>query len=172
MFEELDNLDPLTARAFSALHRTLSLHKRGMVKELSAVGAHPVEAFCLRLLLKEDGMSQRDLAERLHVSRPWMTRLLQSMERSGLVVRRDDEQDQRLTRVFLTHEGRERERGHRDVIAAYLAKTLGSLPDDDKMELERILDCLNTIMAAGTEESSDDAGGSRRRSADGGEPRQ
>ena len=50
--------------------------------------------------------------------------MLQSMEKAG-VVTGADEQDQRVTRVFLTQAGRLREAELRAVWAEYLKETLG-----------------------------------------------
>ena len=44
----------------------------------------------------------------LHLSRPSVTAMLQALEKSGAIERRSDERDQRLTRVYLTDEGRGR----------------------------------------------------------------
>jgi DNA-binding MarR family transcriptional regulator len=140
---DIENIEPLTARVFAALQRTIHLHKELIGRELAKQGSHPPEVFTLHLLTTQDGMTQRDLANRLHISRPWITRLLQVMERSELVVRRADEHDQRLTRVFLTESGRKRERELRDLWAAYLDQTIGMFSEPEKLELERLLGKLN-----------------------------
>jgi DNA-binding MarR family transcriptional regulator len=46
------------------------------------------------------------LAERLHVRPATITNALKRMERAGFVARRPDEQDQRVSRVYLTDAGR------------------------------------------------------------------
>ena len=88
-------------------------------------------------------MSQRDLADRLHLSRPWVTKMLQSLEKEGAVVRRADKQDQRVTSVYLTQAGREREEELRTVWSDYLNETVGSLSDEDKGQLLRLIDLLS-----------------------------
>lgn len=148
----LENMDEQTARVFAALHRTVRLHQQRMSREMAKKNATPPEAFCLSLVAREDGMSQRDLAARLHLSRPWITRLLQTLEKSGAVVRRVDEQDQRLTRVFITESGRERERELRGVMSVYMARTIETLSDDEKDQLSDLLDKMNAGI-------SDDLGG-------------
>ena len=67
---------------------------------------HPGQAFCLRLVVENDGMTQRDLAAGLHIAAPTISRMLQSMEKTGLVKRLQDVANQRLTRVFATSAGR------------------------------------------------------------------
>ena len=147
---EVENMDPLSARVFAALHRTIHLHQQLVVRELAKEGSNPGEVFCLRVLLKHDGITQRDLAEHLHVSRPWITRTLQGLEKAGAVARCDDEHDQRLTRVFITERGRERERELRETWGRYLNETIGTLTDEEKVELERLLDKLRDSLLGET----------------------
>jgi MarR family transcriptional regulator, organic hydroperoxide resistance regulator len=125
-----------------------------MQKRFSGPGAHHGEVISLRLLTESDGMSQRDLAETLHLSRPRITSILQELERSGAVTRRPDVADQRITRVFLTPEGRRRELENRAAFEEYLRQTMGALTEADKAELTRILDelsgCISKLLCAGS----------------------
>ena len=111
-----------------------------MQRRLSNPGAHHGELMSLRLLATSEGMSQKDLAETLHLSRPRVTRILQGLEKAGAVRREVDPDDQRVTRVFLTAEGRRQELGHRAAFEEYVNQTIGKLSDRDKLELTRLLD--------------------------------
>jgi len=133
-------VDPVTAGAFQALGRIFSLHRQAMQRLYANTETHHGEVLALRLLAHHDGMSQRDLAETLHLSRPRVTNILQGLEKAGAVRREDDPEDQRLTRVFLTEEGRRQEVGHRQAFEEFLDKTIGILSDQDKKDLARILD--------------------------------
>jgi DNA-binding MarR family transcriptional regulator len=119
-----------------------------MQRRLTTSGAHHGELISLRLLSQNDGMSQRDLAETLHLSRPRITSILQQLERSGAVTREPDADDQRMTRVFLTPEGRRRELENRAAFEEYVGQTLGALSDADKLELARLLDEVSGRIAA------------------------
>ena len=57
-------------------------------------------------LWNEEGLRQSQLAERSGIEVSTMTKTLQRLERYGLVERRQDTEDTRVTRVFLTEEGR------------------------------------------------------------------
>ena len=111
-----------------------------MRRHLSDPGAHHGELMSLRLLATSEGMSQKDLAETLHLSRPRVTRILQGLEKAGAVRREVDPDDQRITRVFLTAEGRRQELEHRAAFEEYINQTIGKLSDQDKLELTRLLD--------------------------------
>ena len=62
-----------------------------------------------RLLLqlaRADGPTQTELAERLEIEQPTLVRLLDGLEKIGLVCRRSVPGDRRARRVFLTEEAR------------------------------------------------------------------
>jgi DNA-binding MarR family transcriptional regulator len=57
-------------------------------------------------LWREDGITQSQLVERLMVEPPTVTKMLQRMEAEGLVERRADPDDARVSRVLLSERGR------------------------------------------------------------------
>ena len=59
-------------------------------------------------LAEADGMTAGGLAARLGVKAPTMTRTIGRMEAQGFLERRADEEDARLTKVYLTTSGRDR----------------------------------------------------------------
>ena len=140
---EFEGVDELTAQVFHAFRRAIQLQRQVVLRTLSQEGGHHGEAFCLRALADNDGISQRDLASMLHLSRPRVTKMLQALEASGVVERRSDERDRRLTRVFLTPEGRHRERELHARWADHINQTIGSLSEKDRRELGRLLDELS-----------------------------
>jgi DNA-binding MarR family transcriptional regulator len=137
---EFEGVDELTSQVFQAFRRAIQLQRQLVLKTLSQKGGHHGEAFCLRALSENDGVSQRDLATMLHLSRPRVTTMLQALEAAGAVVRRSDERDRRLTRVFLTPEGRRRERELHAGWADHINQTIGVLSEADRRELGRLLD--------------------------------
>jgi DNA-binding MarR family transcriptional regulator len=120
-----------------------------MGKLMSGPDAHPGQAFCLRMLGANDGVTQRDLAEAMQLSRPAVTTMLQRMQKAGLIDRRPDEADQRLMRVYLTDDGRALEAQMRATFATYISTAFDSMSVDDRRELERLLG----IMAKNTAEA-------------------
>jgi DNA-binding MarR family transcriptional regulator len=140
--ESLDGVDDLSSRVFRAFVGALRLHRRLMMQALADRGIHHGQAMCLRLLIVNEGIAQRDLAKALHVAPPTLTKMLHSMEKAGLVRRRPDAADARLTRVELTEAGRAEEKEMRVVAAGYVNTTIGALPEDDRRELARLLEAL------------------------------
>ncbi|MEX3009504.1 MarR family winged helix-turn-helix transcriptional regulator [Hoeflea sp. TYP-13] len=58
-------------------------------------------------LYRFEGISQQDLAHKLLVGRSNISMLLPQIEKRGLIIRRKDETDKRVLRLYLTDKGRE-----------------------------------------------------------------
>jgi DNA-binding MarR family transcriptional regulator len=151
---DLQGVDDLSAHVFRAFLGTARMHMQLMMRTLADSGTHPGQAMCLRLLTANDGVSQRDLAGMLHVARPTVTRMLQGMEKAGLVERRPDAADQRLTRVYVTSAGRDAGKQMGVAAAEYVNATIAKLPEDDRRELLRLLGALSDGMRQATGESA------------------
>ena len=54
-----------------------------------------------------DGVRQKELATALSIEGPSLVRLLDNLERRGLIERREDETDRRARGIYLTRAGRE-----------------------------------------------------------------
>ena len=65
----------------------------------------PEQWVVLNRLWEQDGLSQVELAERTFKDKPGTTRILNLLEKKKLVVRRPDENDGRVLRVYLTGTG-------------------------------------------------------------------
>lgn len=89
---------------FMEIHRQYAGKCFHQLKEL---GIYPGQIPILGILYKHDGCSQREIAEQLGVKAPTVTVSIQRLEKSGLVCRKQDEKDQRVTRIYLTEYGKE-----------------------------------------------------------------
>ena len=61
----------------------------------------------LRALWEEDGLSQRELSERVGTSEPTTVSALHAMEKRGLALRVPNSEDRRKSNIFLTRPARE-----------------------------------------------------------------
>jgi DNA-binding MarR family transcriptional regulator len=96
-------------------------------------------AVLYKLLVEGDSLRLCDLAERLGIDSPAVTRKVQQLEHLGLVVRSPDPVDGRASRLLLTGEGRrsiERLLGARRV---WLEELLSEWPTADRQEFSRLL---------------------------------
>ena len=91
-----------TQRLFMDLSHLIFQKNYSMLKEL---GAYPGQMPFFKLLAENGGLSQREIAERLHITPPSVTVSIKRMEKNGMVERRPDEKDQRITRIYLTAKG-------------------------------------------------------------------
>jgi MarR family transcriptional regulator for hemolysin len=57
-----------------------------------------------------EGVRQKELADGLGIQVPSLVRFLDTLERLGLIVRREQEDDRRARRIFLTQSGRRLQR--------------------------------------------------------------
>jgi DNA-binding MarR family transcriptional regulator len=73
---------------------------------LEELGLYRGQHRILRALGKQDGLTHTDLSERAHVRPSTITTTIRRMEKAGLVERRADAEDQRISRVYLTQVGR------------------------------------------------------------------
>jgi DNA-binding MarR family transcriptional regulator len=85
----------------------LKMHRRTIDQIIHPYDVYPGQPPLLLALSAEDGLSQRELAARIHNKPATLTVMVDRMEKTGLVERRPDPDDQRVTRVYLTDKGRE-----------------------------------------------------------------
>ena len=89
------------------ISRTSDLKHRRVQDLMDELGLYQGQAFVLYALWDQDGQTQSELTERLNRSPSTITKTVQRMEKVGFVVRRSDESDERISRVYLTDGGRE-----------------------------------------------------------------
>jgi len=82
------------------------LKHRRMRVLLHALGLHRGQPALLRALWEREGLTQTELAQRLCVQPATITKMVNRMEKAGFLERRPDPEDQRVSRVYLTPNGR------------------------------------------------------------------
>jgi DNA-binding MarR family transcriptional regulator len=102
-FDRSDSLLYLAGRLTKTLSR--ALHKRA-----SALGFSPGQFPVLLALWCQDGLTQRQLLDRLEVEQATLANTLARMERDGLIGRKPHPKDRRAQIIELTDHGRELER--------------------------------------------------------------
>jgi len=80
---------------------------RGFLHNLwDELGLYRGQPFLLAVLWESEGITHSELARRIHVSPATVTNMIKRMEKGGLLERRPDEVDQRVSHVYLTDAGR------------------------------------------------------------------
>src|SRR5215475_5880733 len=85
------------------------------------------------------GVRQKELATALGIEGPSLVRLLDNLERRGLIERREDESDRRARGIHLTRAGRELAVRVAKVGAAIQSRVLASVPPADLETCQRVL---------------------------------
>jgi len=88
------------------LARTCKLLRTRVHGRLEEVRLYRGQQFVLFALWENEGLSHSELAEKILVRPATTTNLLNRMEKAGLVERRPDPDDQRVSRVYLTDAAR------------------------------------------------------------------
>lgn len=99
-------------RSDSALYLTSQLAKglsRALQKRATALGFSPGQFPVLLALWHEDGLTQRQLLDRMEVEQATLANTLARMERDGLILRRPHPSDRRAQIISLSERGRELE---------------------------------------------------------------
>lgn len=89
-----------------ALAQLCKAHRYSIDAALREHGLRAGQEMIMLQLWGEDGLTQSQLVERLCVEPPTVTKMLQRMEAEGLITRRPDPDDARISRVFLAAQGR------------------------------------------------------------------
>ncbi len=75
-------------------------------KLLEKIGIYPGQPPMLLELQNKDGQSQSELARKLKIKPATVTVMINRMEKVGLLERRQDPDDKRISRIYLTQKGR------------------------------------------------------------------
>ncbi|MEP7289944.1 MAG: MarR family transcriptional regulator [Chloroflexota bacterium] len=122
-------------------YRTLSDQR------LEEIGLYRGQELIICELWQQDGLTQSDLVERLMVQPSTLTNALNSMEKAGLVQRRPDAQDQRVSRVYLMPLAYETWPQVKEVWDAIDAEAFGNLTLEERILLRRLLMQVNENLA-------------------------
>lgn len=94
--------DFLTGKAYTALSRRLQKNLRGAGLDITSE-----QWSILYALWEEEGLTQQELAQRTFREKTAITRLIDNLERSDLVIRVADKGDRRTNLIYLTKVGRQ-----------------------------------------------------------------
>jgi MarR family transcriptional regulator for hemolysin len=134
---------PELQAAFTAELASANRKLRALVDERARdMGLTLSRARLLMQLAKADGPIQSDLADLLDIEQPTLVRLLDGLERTGMIERRAAPGDRRARRVFLTQAAR----AQAEDILAFLTELRADVLDGvDREELEIALRVLSRM---------------------------
>jgi len=122
-----------------ALAQLCKAHRYSVDAALRAHNLRVGQEMILLELWGNEGLTQSQLVERLCVEPPTVTKMLQRMEAEALIERRPDPNDARVSRVFLSHQGRAVEEGVATAWAAVERQLVAGLTAEERILLRRLL---------------------------------
>jgi len=97
-------------------------------------------------LAHEDDIAASSLAERIRIDKGYVSRMIKSMERGGLIKRTRSKVDGRVLFLRLTGPGRQAFATLNQRSAAQIRSKLKTLPDEDQIRLLRAMAAIETIL--------------------------
>jgi DNA-binding MarR family transcriptional regulator len=134
-----ETVHPVKETTGFALAKVCRAHRGNVGGMLAEFGLHVGQDMVLIELWQADGLRGGELAYRLGVEPPTVTKMLRRLENFGLVERRPDPADARSFRVYLTREGRDLEDPVSLCFERAEEKTLAGLDPSERRELTRLL---------------------------------
>lgn len=122
--------------------RFLRLHQRAhaaMTKRLKGVGLSVAQFDLLSTLTESEGISQRDLAERLYVTKGNVSGLVDRLVDAGLVDRRAIPGDRRSYALHLTEKGGQLAQAGMAAQQAFVEATLGQMNPDNLPVIDGVI---------------------------------
>lgn len=114
---------------------------------MEEIGLSRGQGLVLFHLGREDGLPQGELARQTLVRPATLTEVLQRMEAAGLIERRADPVDGRVSRVYLTEKGRRARRQAEEIWADLEGQLARTLTSAEQGELRRLLEKLRQALA-------------------------
>jgi len=123
------------------IYRAATQMKVGLLRAFQAEGFNvtPEQWTVLSSLWEDEGLNQTLLAEKTLKDRHNMTRILNLLEKGGLVRREPDSGDRRCQRVYLTEAGRALKPKLVRIATDFLQKALTGMNQEDVDSMKRIL---------------------------------
>jgi DNA-binding MarR family transcriptional regulator len=119
------------------------------LRQQSLAGLSPAQASALGTVNRLASLTLGELAAAEQVQPPTATRLVTSLENTGLVTREADGADRRMVRVRITAEGRRTLQRIRTLKNAYLTRRLAALDPSEQALAETLTSLLEHLVADG-----------------------
>ncbi|WP_223228034.1 MarR family winged helix-turn-helix transcriptional regulator [Lutimaribacter pacificus] len=147
--ERIAHLTRLCARGFN----------RSLTLRLAEHGVSFGQWVFLRILWKEQGLTQRELSERANLTQPTVHTALGKLEQQGIVIRRTEDGNKRKQHVYLTDAGKALQAVLEPLAVEANEAALQGLDADDEDGLRRLLILILQNLA--TDEAEAEARGQR-----------
>ena len=114
-------------------------HRARTGELLSQLDMHPGQEMILVTLWREEELTLSELAERLNVRPPTVTRMVQRMEATGLVKRCACKSDQRVSHIRVTEKGKALEPKIKGIWETLEQEVTRNMTDEERLSFRRML---------------------------------
>lgn len=121
------------------LDKICSQIRRNYSESLRQYNIHVGQEHALFQLWMEEGITQLELSNRMGCEPPTVTNMLKKLEEYGLVYRKRDSADGRVSRVYLTSEGRALQEPVQEVWRIQQEKMLDHILPEERLLLRRLM---------------------------------
>ncbi len=134
--------------SIGSLHaQTCRLNHARMHQLFEELGLFRGQYWILRALWEQDGLTHTELSEHAHVRPATISKTMDRMEKAGLVVRKPDADDQRVSRVHLTSAGRGLQEDVDQIWGQLEAETFDGFSVEERIVLRRSLQQMRDNLA-------------------------
>jgi DNA-binding MarR family transcriptional regulator len=133
------NQEAISESTAYLLAHVCKTHRNKAAELLANIDLYVGQEMFLLQLWQQDGLSLSEMAELVHVQPATASRMLDRMEAASLVERRQDIEDGRVSRIFLTRKGRNLKKPVCDMWAELENISMANLTTDERILLRRLL---------------------------------
>ncbi|HTZ54589.1 MAG TPA: MarR family transcriptional regulator [Candidatus Acidoferrum sp.] len=128
---------------FRALGNVVRTLRARLDRALQSSGLRLGQYQVLRHLWDDDGLTPREIADRLDVEMPTVTRTVQRMVRDGLVERQAHPDDARSVRIYLTKRGHDLRAHLAEIIAEQTEHAMRGFAAEERATFVRMLERIS-----------------------------
>ncbi|GBG96441.1 MarR family winged helix-turn-helix transcriptional regulator [Lactococcus termiticola] len=147
MSEKTNKLLNLFSKILREPQLIMALRLEMMAKRFRNGGDRRGARGLLVKLWEQDGLTNSEIAELLDIRPSSVTAQVKELERRGYVERRADENDGRVSRIFLTEEGRSAKDKRSEQRNSYSEELFNNLTEEEQAQLAGLLEKLTSHWA-------------------------
>jgi len=144
------------SETISQLHASARLVRTALAAKLNGHGFHAGQDQVMLALFYEDGQTPGQLATRLGVKPPTITKTINRLSAQGHLEKRPSQEDHRQSNVFLTPNGRDAIRDIERAVKKTEKQALRGLDKKERRVLTRLLARIEDNLTRATPDADDD----------------
>ncbi|MFE5321952.1 MarR family winged helix-turn-helix transcriptional regulator [Paenibacillus sp. NPDC056579] len=136
------------------MKHVLKLYRHNVDRLIQEYDVFPGQPPLLLRLSDKDGQMQKELANSMHIQPATLTVMITRMEKAGLVERKPDAEDQRVSRVYLTEKGRFAAGKVKEALRTIEEQCFRNFSPEEKLLFRRLLLQMHQDLEAGQRDNN------------------